>query len=284
MIIINKQTLKEYIAIAFGSFFVALGVYYFMVPENLATGGVSGLSIVLSNYINIPISIINFSINIVLFVVGFIFLGKEFGGKTIFSVLLLSFFMYLMETYYPASGPVTNEILLNLMCGIILSAIGLSIVFNQNASTGGTDIIAKILNKYFNMDMGKGLMAADVIVVASAFFTYGIQTGIVGAFGWFLNGIVVNYFIDGFSVKNEVVIISNKHKEIKQYIFDKLDRGVTLYKAEGGYTSEKKDIIVTILDRKEYYILKKQLKVIDPDVFVTVRTVHEVYGFGFSKF
>lgn len=281
---INKETLKEYITIAFGSFFVALGVYYFMVPENLATGGISGLSIVLSNYISIPISIINFSLNLILFIVGFIFLGKEFGGKTIFSVLILSFFMYLMETYYPVSEPVTNDTLLNLMCGIILAAIGLSIVFNQNASTGGTDIVAKILNKYFNMDMGKGLMAADVIVVASAFFTYGLQTGIIGAFGWFLNGIVVNYFIDGFSVKNEVVIISNKHEEIKHYIFDKLDRGVTLYKAEGGYTNEEKDIIVTILDRKEYYILKKHLKIIDPNVFVTVRTVQEVYGFGFSKF
>ena len=280
----SKQTLKEYFFIAAGSFFVSVGVYYFMVPENLATGGISGLSIVLSNYINIPISIINFSLNLILFIMGFIFLGKEFGGKTIFSVVFISLFMYLMETFFPVSKPVTDEILLNLICGIVLSAIGLSIVFNQNASTGGTDIVAKILNKYFNMDMGKGLMAADVIVVALAFFTYGVQTGIVGAFGWFLNGVVVNYFLDGFSVKNEVVIISNKHDEIKNYIFDKLDRGVTLYKAEGGYTNEEKDIIVTILDRKEYYILKRQLKIIDPDVFVTVRTVQEVYGFGFSKF
>ena len=281
---INKQTIKEYIFIAIGSFFVAVGVYYFMVPENLATGGVSGLSIVLNNYINIPISIINFSLNIVLFTIGFIILGKEFGGKTIFSVIFLSLFMYVMETFFPVTKPVTDEILLNLICGIVISAIGLSIVFNQNASTGGTDIIAKILNKYFNMDLGKGLMAADVIVVAFAFFTYGVQTGIVGAFGWFLNGIVVNYFLDGFSVKNEVVIISEKYDEIKQYIFDRLDRGVTLYKAEGGYTNEEKDIVVTVLDRKEYYILKKQLKIIDPNVFVMVRTVQEVYGFGFSKF
>ena len=284
MIKINKQLIKEYLFIAIGSFFVSVGVYYFMVPENLATGGVSGLSIVLSNYISIPISIINFSLNIILFIMGFIFLGKEFGGKTIFSVIFLSLFMYLMEAFFPVSAPVTDEILLNLICGIVLSAIGLSIVFNQNASTGGTDIVAKILNKYFNMDIGKGLMAADVIVVALAFFTYGLQTGIVGAFGWFLNGVVVNYFLDGFSVKNEVVIISHKHDEIKKYIFDKLDRGVAMYKAEGGYTNEEKDIIVTILDRKEYYILKRQLKIIDPDVFVTVRTVQEVYGFGFSKF
>jgi uncharacterized membrane-anchored protein YitT (DUF2179 family) len=281
---INKEIIKEYFLIALGTLIVAFGVYYFMVPENLATGGVSGLSIVLSNYISIPISLINFILNIILLIVGFIFLGKEFGGKTIFSVFFLSFFMYIMEIVYPATKPVTDEILLNLLCGIVIAAMGLSIVFNQNASTGGTDIIAKIFSKYFNMNMGTGLMAADIVVVISAFFTYGIKTGTVGAFGWFINGLVVNYFIDGFSIKNEVVIISEKHAEIKQYIFEKLDRGVTVYKAEGGYTSDEKEIIVTILDRKEYFVLKNQLKHIDPGVFVIVRTVQEVYGFGFSKF
>lgn len=281
---INKEIVKEYFLIALGTLIVAFGVYYFMVPENLATGGVSGLSIVLSNYISIPISLINFILNIILLIVGFIFLGKEFGGKTIFSVFFLSFFMYIMEIVHPATKPVTDEILLNLLCGIVIAAMGLSIVFNQNASTGGTDIVAKIFSKYFNMNMGTGLMAADIVVVISAFFTYGIKTGTVGAFGWFINGLVVNYFIDGFSVKNEVVIISEKHAEIKQYIFDKLDRGVTVYKAEGGYTSDEKEIIVTILDRKEYFVLKNQLKHIDPGVFVIVRTVQEVYGFGFSKF
>lgn len=281
---INKEILKEYFLIALGTLIVAFGVYYFMVPENLATGGVSGLSIVLSNYISIPISLINFILNIILLIVGFIFLGKEFGGKTIFSVFFLSFFMYIMESVHPATKPVTDEILLNLLCGIVISAMGLSIVFNQNASTGGTDIVAKIFSKFFNMNMGTGLMAADIVVVISAFFTYGIKTGTVGTFGWFINGLVVNYFIDGFSIKNEVVIISEKHEEIKQYIFDKLDRGVTVYKAEGGYTSDEKEIIVTILDRKEYFILKNQLKHIDPGVFVIVRTVQEVYGFGFSKF
>lgn len=280
----NRETVKEYIFIAFGTMIVAFGVYYFLVPENLAPGGISGLSIVLSNYVSIPISLINFILNVILLIVGFIFLGKEFGGKTILSVFFLSFFMFIMETIHPATKPVTDEILLNLICGIVLSAMGLSIVFNQNASTGGTDIIAKILNKYAHMDIGTGLMAADVFVVLSAFLTYGIQTGTVGAFGWFLNGVVVNYFIDGFSVKNEVVIISEHHEKIKQYIFDRLDRGVTVYKAEGGYTNEQKEIIVTILARKEYFVLKNQLKHIDPNVFVIVRTVQEVYGSGFSKF
>lgn len=279
-----KEKFKETIFIAIGSFIVAFGVYYFMVPQNLASGGISGLSIVLNHYLPIPISLTNFILNTILLILGFIFLGKEFGGKTIMSVFFLSFFMYLMEYFYPANKPVTEEILLNLICGIVISAMGLSIVFNQNASTGGTDILAKLFNKYFNLDMGKGLMAADIIVVILAFFTYGIQTGIVGAFGWFLNGVVVNYFIDGFSVKNEVVIITKHPEIVKEYIFEKLDRGLTVYKAEGGYTNERKDIIVTILEKKEYFILKNELKKIDPDSFVTVRTIQEVYGFGFNKF
>lgn len=280
----DKSKVKETAYIAIGSFIVALGVYYFMVPENLATGGVSGLAIVLNNFLNLPISLTNFILNILLLIIGFIFLGKEFGGKTIISIFFLSFFMSMMEIFYPATKPVTDEILLNLICGIVISAMGLSIVFNQNASTGGTDILAKLFNKYFHMDMGKGLMAADIIVVLLAFFTYGIQTGIVGAFGWFLNGIVVNYFIDGFSVKNEVVIITKHPNVVKHYIFENLDRGVTVYKAEGGYTNENMDIIVTILERKEYFTLKNELKNIDPKSFVIVRTIQEVYGFGFSKF
>jgi uncharacterized membrane-anchored protein YitT (DUF2179 family) len=281
--LINKQTIKEYLLTAIGTFIVAFGVYYFLVPENLATGGVSGLAIVINNYLPLSISVINLVLNIILLIIGFLFIGSEFGGKTIFSVMVFSISMFIMENIYPATTPVTDEILLNLICGIVISAIGLSLVFNQNASTGGTDIIAKIFNKYFNLDMGTGLMAADIIVVVSALFTYGLNTGIVGAFGWFLNGIVVNYFIDGFNIKREVVIITKKPQEVKEFIFSKIDRGITVYKAEGGYTNENKDIIVTTVAKNEYFILKKELKNLDPDVFVIVRTVQEVIGFGFQK-
>lgn len=280
---INKQTIKEYILTAIGTFIVAFGVYYFLVPENLATGGVSGLAIVINNYVPFSISAINFVLNIILLIIGFLFIGSEFGGKTIFSAVIFSLSMFIMENAYPAAQPVTDEILLNLICGIVISAMGLSVVFNQNASTGGTDILAKIFNKYFNLDMGTGLMAADIIVVVSALFTYGLKTGIVGAFGWFLNGIVVNYFIDGLSIKREVVIITKKPIEIKDFIITKIDRGVTVYKAEGGYTNEEKDVIVTTVAKNEYFVLKKELKKLDPDVFVIVRNVHEVIGFGFQK-
>jgi len=280
---INKQTIKEYILTAIGTFIVVFGVYYFLVPENLATGGVSGLAIVINNYVPFSISAINFVLNVILLIVGFLFIGSEFGGKTIFSVVIFSLSMFIMEHAFPAAQPVTDEILLNLICGIVISAMGLSVVFNQNASTGGTDILAKIFNKYFNLDMGTGLMAADIIVVVSALFTYGLKTGIIGAFGWFLNGVVINYFIDGLSIKREVVIITKNPIEVKDFIISKIDRGVTIYKAEGGYTNEIKDIIVTTVAKNEYFVLKKELKNLDPEVFVTVRNVHEVIGFGFQK-
>lgn len=280
----SKKTIREYLFTALGTLIVVMGIYFFLIPQNLAAGGVSGLSIVLTNYIPLPISTIAFIINSILLIVGFIFIGKEFGGKTIFSVVLFSFYMNMMETFFPMTGPVTDEILVNLICGIIISAMGLSIVFNQNASTGGTDIIAKIFNKYFNLEIGTGLLAADIIVVGSSLLTFGVSTGILGALGWFLNGIVVNYFIDGLNIKKEVVIISKKPYEVKDFIINKIDRGVTIYKAEGGYTSEPKDIVVTVLAKNEYFALKKQLKEIDPDVFVLVRNVQEVLGHGFQKF
>ena len=277
----NKKIIKEYLFTAFGTLIVVIGIYFFMIPQNLAAGGVSGFSIVLTHYINLPISFIALIINTILLVVGFIFIGTEFGGKTIFSVILFSVFMNTMESFFPLTGPITDEVLVNLICGTILASMGLAIVFNQNASTGGTDILAKIFNKYFNLDIGTGLLAADVIVVGSSILTFGFSTGILGALGWFLNGIIVNYFIDGLNIKREVVIISKKSLEIKNYIFDKLDRGVTIYKAEGGYTNEPTDIVVTVLAKNEYFALKKNLKELDPDVFVLVRSVHEVLGRGF---
>lgn len=280
---ISKQIIKEYLFTFIGTFIVAFGIYYFLVPENLATGGVSGLAIVINNYVPFSISAINFVLNIILLIVGFIFIGSEFGGKTIFSVVIFSLSMFIMESVYPAAQPVTDEILLNLICGIVISAMGLSLVFNQNASTGGTDILAKIFNKYFNLDMGTSLMAADILVVVFALFTYGLKIGIIGAFGWFLNGVVINYFIDGLSIKREVVIITKNPIEVKNFIISKIDRGVTIYKAEGGYTNESKDIIVTTVAKNEYFVLKKELRNLDPDVFVTVRNVHEVIGFGFQK-
>ena len=280
----NKKTFIEYFFTAFGTLVAAIGIFYFLVPQNLAIGGVTGFSIVMTSYMKLPISIVTFITNVILLLLGFIFIGREFGGKTIFSVIVLSVSMYVMENFFPISHPITNEILLNLIVGILLFAIGLAIVFNQNASTGGTDILAKIFNKYFNLNFGTGLLVADAIVVCLAIITFGLEHGILGALGWFLKGIAVNYFIDGFNIKKETVIVSQKPIEIKEFIFSKIHRGVTIYKAQGGYTNENKDIIVTVLTKNEYFALKKRLKEIDPQIFVLVRNVQDVFGRGFQEF
>lgn len=279
---ITKRSVKEYLYVALGTFLVCLGVYYFLAPDHLAAGGVSGFSIVLNYVTGLPISIVSLIINAILLIVGFIFLGREFGSKTILSIILFSFYMFLFETFYPYKNPISDELLVNLFGGIIIAGSGLAIVLNQNASTGGTDIIAKILNKYCNLSLGVGFLVADAFVVTSSLITFGISKGIAGALGWFLNSIVINYFVDGLTVKREVVIISKHSEIIRKFIMSDVSRGITIYKAQGGYTNENKDIIVTILAKNEYFILKKKLKQIDPDVFMIVRSVHEVLGRGFE--
>ncbi|MEG3006507.1 MAG: YitT family protein [Oscillospiraceae bacterium] len=280
----NSGVIKEYFFIAVGTFLAALGVYYFMVPQDIVTGGVSGLAIVIAKFLPLPISLITLIINGLLLIIGFTFLGKEFGMKTVYSSILFSFFIYLMETFYPVTASLTDMVWLDLVMSVIISSFGLSIVFNQNASTGGTDILARIFNKSLNVEIGTGLLLADAFVVGSSIIAFGLKTGLVGALGWFLAGLSINYFIDGFTIKKEVTIMTNKAEEIRNFILGDMSRGLTVYDARGGYTNEEKEIIVTVLDKNEYYTLKKAIKNIDPNVFLIVRTVHEVLGEGFAGF
>jgi uncharacterized membrane-anchored protein YitT (DUF2179 family) len=279
-----RGLIAEYMLIVFGTFLVAGGVYFFLVPENLAAGGVSGLGIVLSSYFpNLPISIIVTILNIILLIVGFLFIGKSFGAKTVFATFVFSGAMGLMELMYPDIEPLTSQILLNLIMGICIAGLGLSIVFNQNASTGGTDIIAKIFNHYFNIDMGKSLLFADVFIVTGALFTFGMETGLLAIFGLFLNSIVVDYFIDGFKIRKEVMVISKEPDKIRMLIIRELNRGATVYKVEGAYTGSEQKAIVTVIGKREYVRLKKKVAEVDSQAFLIVRNVHEVLGEGFEN-
>lgn len=275
---------KEYILIFIGTVIVALGVYFFLVPENLATGGVSGLGMVLAFYFkNMPISFLVGILNGLLLLIGFLFLGASFGAKTIFATVVFSLAMAGAEALYPAPKPISDEVLLNLIAGIVSTGLGLSIVFNQNASTGGTDIVAKILNKYFNVDMGKSLLFADVLIVLAAFFTFGAKSGMLALFGLFLASLTIDYFIDGFKMRKEVLIISKKPDEIRRLIIRELDRGATIYKAEGAYTNQEQKVVVTVIGKREFVRLKRHIAAVDPEAFLIVRNVHEVLGEGFEK-
>jgi len=279
------KKIKEYILITIGLVFVAAGIEYFLVPNDLAAGGVSGLAIVINYYFpSISVGTFMLAANIILFIVAFILIGPSFGAKTIYASLGLSGIIWVMEKFFPISKPLTNNLLLELIYGILISGVGMGIVFNQNASTGGTDIIAKILNKFFHINIGKALLISDLVVTLGALITFGAEKGMYALLGVILNGAVIDEVIQGINTVKEVKIISSKNEEIKKFILDELGRGVTIYYARGGFTNEEKDMLVVLLSRREFIKLREFIKDIDERAFITVSNVHEVFGEGFKSF
>lgn len=273
---------RSYLFITLGAFFVAMGVCLFFIPANLATGGVTGLAIVIHNLVPV-ISIGNalLILNITLFIIGFLTIGKSFGIKTIYATVVLTGIIYFFDLLIPIHGPLVDDLLVNLIAGILISGFGLGIVFNQNASTGGTDIIAKILNKYLNFDIGRSLLLADLIVVSLAAYSFGIELAVYALLGIVMNGFIIDAAIEGFNLKVSVSIISTKSADIQDYIVNELERGATIYTAKGAYTMNDKEIITSIMDRKEFVRLKTHVKEIDSNAFVMVSNVREVLGEGF---
>lgn len=273
---------RSYLLITLGAIFVAAGVCLFFIPANLATGGITGLALVIHNIFPL-ISIGNalLVLNILLFIVGFLTIGKSFGFKTIYASMVLTGLIYTFDLIMPLNGPLVDDMLVNLIAGILISGFGLGIVFNQNASTGGTDIIAKILNKYLNFDIGRSLLIADLAVVTLAAFSFGIELAVYALLGIIMNGFIIDAAIEGFNLKVNVSIISTKSPQIQRYIVDTLERGATIYIAKGAYTMNDKEIITSIMDRKEFVRLKMYVRELDPHAFVMVSNVREVLGEGF---
>jgi uncharacterized membrane-anchored protein YitT (DUF2179 family) len=279
-----KKAIKEFILVNIGLFLVAFGIFYFLIPNNIAAGGVSGLAIVINHYLpQIPVGGLMMIMNMVLFIVGIIFIGRDFGLKTIYSSLALSGMILIFETFFPIAAPVTNDILLELFCGILLAGSGMGIVFLNNASTGGTDIIAKILNKFFHINIGKGLLMADFFIVLSAAFAFGLQTGLYALLAVIINGFVIDAVIEGLQTNKQVTIIASEVDAICRFIIDDLGRGATIYTAKGAYTNEDRQIITTIVDRKEFIRLRSFIKTTDHRAFLSVSKVHETLGEGFKS-
>lgn len=278
----KKGLIKEYFIITFGLILVAAGIHFFLVPHNLAAGGLTGLAMVINHYFpTLSIGVLMFIGNIFFFVIGFIFIGKGFGVKTIYSSLMLSVIIAIFEKVMPVTKPISEDILINLIFGILIGAIGMAIVFNENASTGGTDIPAKILNKYFNIEIGKGLLIIDFIVTGLAVIAFGATTGMYALLGVIVNGTVVDYVIDGLNITKRIEIISSDCESIRKYIIEDLERSATLYRAVGAYNLEERDVIVTVMGKKEFIRLKNHIKSIDPRAFIITHNVHEVLGEGF---
>ena len=278
-----KKIITEYSLITIGLILVAAGFYFFLVPNDLAVGGVSGLAMVINRYMpSITIGIIMLVLNVILFIIGFIFIGSSFGVKTIYSSLGLSGMVWALEKFCPISGSITDDLFLELIFGIIISAVGLSVVFNQNASTGGTDIIAKILNKYFHLDIGKALLLSDFVVTILAAIAFGPKIGMYALIGVIINGFTIDAVIAGMNIVKKVEVVSSKGEEVKKFIIEELDRGATLYTAKGAYTNEEKEIITTVLGKKQFIKLKNYIKGIDEKAFIITYNVHETLGEGFT--
>ncbi|WP_061995725.1 YitT family protein [Clostridium sp. ATCC 25772] len=281
---LNKKTFKEFFFITIGLILLAVALTLFLVPNNLAAGGISGLAIIINSYIpTIAVPIIMLGLDVILYIIGFIFIGASFGFKSIYCSLMLPMLMSILAKIFNINGPIVDDLFINLIFGIVIGAIGMGIIFNQDASTGGTDIIAKIFNKYFKLDIGKGLLITDFLVTLIAIATFGPMIGMYSLFGVIINGFMVDYIIDGLNVITKVEIVSNKGEEIKKFIMDELGRGATVFEAHGAYTKERKEVITTVVEKKEFIKLRKYIKDIDENAFIIIYNVHETLGEGFGS-
>lgn len=270
------NTVKEFIMITVATIIVAAAVFFFLVPSHVSVGSISGLAIVLGNFVPLNISAITFVLNMVLLVVGFLFIGREFGGKTIYTSLLLPVTLAILELVFPNNQSITNDAFLDMICYIFLVSIGLAMLFNRNASSGGLDIVAKFLNKYLHMELGQAMSLAGMCVALSSALVYDKKIVVLSVLGTYLNGIVLDHFIFGFNIKKRVCIISKRDEEIRDFILHHLHSGATIYEAIGAYDGQTKREIITIVDRHEYALLMNYILKTDNNAFVTVYTVNEI--------
>ena len=278
-----KALIKEYSIVTIGTLIVATGVFFFMLPSNVVAGSLTGLVMVLANFIPIKISVLTFILNLGLLVIGFIFIGKEFGGKTVYSSVLLPIFLGIFEFAFPNNQSLTNDVLLDTICYLLIVSVGIALLFRVNASSGGLDIVAKILNKYAHIELGKAMSIAGMVTAFSSILVYDKKTLVMSILATYANGIILDNFIDGYNRRKRVCILSSNYEQIQEFITNELKRGVTLYQAIGGYKKEEKTEIVTILTRSEYGALLNYLHSVDKSAFVTVSTVNEVVGEWNSK-
>lgn len=279
-----KTKIREFMLINIGMFMVSAGLYFFLMPNNLATGGANGLAIVINKFTGgLSVGWMMIIINLILFVIAFIVIGKSFGGKSVYASFGVSGIIIIFQKFIPISNPLTGDIFLELIFGILISGIGMAIVFNQNASTGGTDILAKILNKFFHINLGKGVLMCDLIITLMAAFAFGIKLSLYAMLGVIINGFVIDNIIDGINMCKEVTIISEKSDKIRKYVREELDKTSTIYKGIGGFSDENKEVLVVIVGRRELITLKRFIKSVDNNAFITVNNIYEVFGYGFKS-
>ena len=266
---IVKETVILTVAVAI----IAAAVYFFLVPSHTSVSSISGLGIVLSNFVPLQLSAITMILNVVLLIIGFFTCGREFGVKTVYTSVMLPLFLGLFEIIFPNFGSMTDSQELDVLCYVLVVSVGLSILFNRNASSGGLDIVAKIMNKYLHMELGKAMSLSGMCVALSAALVYDKKTVVLSILGTYFNGIVLDHFIFDNNIKRRVCIITKKEEELRQFIIHDLHSGATIYEAIGAYNMEKRHEIITIVDKGEYQKLMKFINQEDPKAFITVYNV-----------
>lgn len=276
------KKLKEYAIITVGIVIAAIGLEFFFFQNNIAAGGVSGFALVIQNLFNIDTGIVMTVCNIILFILAFLFIGGDFGAKSVYAAFTLSIMLSLMEKF-GVVFKVTENLMLATIFGSALVAIGSAIVFAEGASTGGTNITAKLLNKYCSIGIGKGLLISDSTVIVLAAYTFGIELALYGLLSVYLTSTLIDRFIDGFKARKQVVIFTEKEDAVVNYIMNDVKRGCTVFKGKGGYTGKDNTVIFTVLDRRQFIELRQFMKKEDPKSFITVNEVTEVLGEGFDN-
>ncbi len=279
-----RKKIKEYISILFGSILLSIGVYFFKIPNGFATGGVSGIGTILGRVINVlSTSAWIAIINIFLLLVGFIFLGRANAIRTVVCSLLFSFITYVLEEFVPLSNPLTNQPFLELIYAMLLTSLGSALIFNNNASSGGTDIVALILKKYTSLDVGKSLLVVDFVIASMSFFVFGIQAGLFSLLGLLIKAYLVDEIIDTINACKYFIVITSKPEIVTEFIKKNLHHSATVSIAEGSFTGEKKFMIHTVCKRYEAISLRKRIKEEDPKSFIIITTTSEIIGRGFRS-
>ena len=255
---------------------IAAAVYFFLVPSHTSVSSISGLGIVLSNFVPLPLSAITMILNVVLLLIGFLTCGREFGAKTVYTSILLPFFIGVLERVFPDIGSLTDSQELDVLCYVLVVSVGLSILFNRNASSGGLDIVAKIMNKYLHMDLGRAMSLSGMCVALSAALVYDKKTVVLSVLGTYFNGLVLDHFIFDHNIKRRVCIITKKEEALRHFIIHDLHSGATVYESYGAYNLEKRREIITIVDKSEYQKLMNFMNREDPQAFITVYTVSDM--------
>ena len=277
------QKINRFLFMNFGCVLLSVGIYFFKIPNGFVTGGVSGIGTLLGKVTSVTPAVWIWILNIVLMLLGFVLLGKQNGIKTVYCSMLYSAIMYLLEKFAPISMPLSNQPMLELVYAMILTSIGSAIIFNCNASSGGTDIAALILKKYTNIDVGKALLCVDFIVASSSFFIFSVVTGLFSLLGLFAKAFIVDSVVESLNTCKYFIVITTKRDAISNYIIETLHHGVTVNTVMGEYTKEEKTMIHTVCKRAEAIKLRSTIKEIDPHAFTIITTSSEIIGRGFRS-